>query len=203
MLSLFIGCLFPVKTYFRIAFPVGDPRHGEIHTNLGTFAAEIGTETFKQFSRDVTLCNADNMLCCPRVIFFNNLYKLLTRHAADRTFVRTDIAFNYFAANGTSPLFHFSTLLILSCALAQLNSITFPSLIQPGNAKIQSPLTIIKELYILVRCSLRLSPFQAFPVASFSRQPASVPAWCEAPRSQAHAAIFRKCWSPRSLSDPP
>lgn len=75
MLGFFICSLFPIKTDLGIAFTMGDPGHGKIHADFGTFAVKVGAQTFNYF-RINALGYADNMLGSPIKLVFLNGNKL-------------------------------------------------------------------------------------------------------------------------------
>ena len=90
MLSLFIGCFFPIETDFGITFAVCNPCHCKVHTDFGAFACEICTQ-IRHNILGCALCNADDMLCRPAHCF-GLLNELFCGCTANGTYFGSGIA---------------------------------------------------------------------------------------------------------------
>ena len=92
MLSFLKSCLLPVKTDFRIAFPVSYSCHGEIHSNFGALTFKVSTEILDDVFRG-TLGNTYHMFCSPCLLVFIHYSKLGSGSLTDRTYLRSCFTF--------------------------------------------------------------------------------------------------------------
>ena len=103
MFGLFISGLFPIETDLRISLAERDARHREIHTDLGTFALEVGAKIIQNILRNA-LRDADDMLGSPGHIT-GLLLELGSRSLALRAALGRGCALMYITADGANPLF--------------------------------------------------------------------------------------------------
>ena len=104
MLSLFVGCLLPVKSDLGIALSVSNASHCKIHTYLAAFAVEVLAETFDN-SLVYALGYAYNVLSGPG-LFACLLLELVGLSLADGASVGGRVAFVNVTADGAYLLFH-------------------------------------------------------------------------------------------------
>ena len=104
MLSFLICCFFIIHSDFRITFTVSYTCHCQVHTNLAAFTFKVHAQIVHDIFRR-TLCNTDNMLCCPAHFTFL-LCEFFSRRLTDRTKLRSCIPFVNITANTAYKFSH-------------------------------------------------------------------------------------------------
>ena len=115
MLSLFVSCLLPVQTDFRIALTMCDASHAQIHTNLRALAVEVCLQLLQDVflilsGYIVVVCNglliyAILMLSCQLQFAFYSL-EHLSRCLTYRALLRSSVAFINVTTYSTYKLSH-------------------------------------------------------------------------------------------------
>ena len=110
-LSEFFGVLgllksgpLPVQADLRIAFPVGDAGHGQVHADFAAFAFKVCPQASLNLFRGI-LRDADDVLCRPGHLAAL-LNKLGAGDVADRALCGGIFAFIDITANRTYEFFH-------------------------------------------------------------------------------------------------
>ena len=112
MLGLLQAGLFPVHADLGIALAMGHTGHGQIHTDLGALALEVGAQTVDDLLADILgdivakdLAYAHDVLGGPGLLF-RLQQELVAADVADRALGGGNITLVNITANRTDPLFH-------------------------------------------------------------------------------------------------
>ncbi|MPN27246.1 hypothetical protein SDC9_174674 [bioreactor metagenome] len=119
MIRFFEGVTTERFRHFRIAFPLGNARHGKVHANLRAFAGEVHAEAFQHFGVHAG-SDAYDVLCGIRFLFSSDFDKRISGSFADGAEIRRGFTGVDIPANGAAELFHERNLLSnMSCATRQ------------------------------------------------------------------------------------
>ena len=112
MLGFLVGGLLPVQADLRVALAVRHARHGQIHTDLGALALEVGSQTVDDLllhvGRNVRaerLAHTDNVLGSPGLLSLL-LDELGAVDMAHRALDRRLLAFVNVTTDTANPFFH-------------------------------------------------------------------------------------------------
>ena len=112
VLGFLMGGLLPVQADLRVALAVRNARHGQIHTDLGALALEVGSQTVDDLLlhvgrnvRTERLADADNVLGSPGLLSLL-LDELGAVDMAHRALDRRLLAFVNVTTDTANPFFH-------------------------------------------------------------------------------------------------